>query len=99
MHFDYRGFEIECVTTGVGAGFIGTVTIWQVHPADEDRKVFTSNSPGWFPTQLQAIDHARVWSEMWCDAQLTSEWAPRYQMAQRRPIKKPKTTSRKPLEC
>jgi len=64
MHFDYRGFEIECVTTGVGAGFIGTVTIWQVPPADEDRKVFTSNSPGWFPTQLQAIDHARVWSDV-----------------------------------
>ena len=99
MHFEYRGFEIECATAAGGAGFIGTVTIWQAPPEDEDLKVFTSYMPQSFPTQLQAIDHARVWSEMWCDAQLTSEWAPRYQMAQRRPIKKPKTTSRKPLGC
>ena len=99
MHFEFRGFNIECATTVGGAGFIGTVTVWQTPADDEHRKVFTSDSPRSFPTQLQAVDYARVWAEMWCDEQLTPEWAARYQMAQRRPIKKPKTTSRKPLGC
>jgi hypothetical protein len=78
MHFEYRGFKIECATTAGGAGFIGTVTIWQATADDEGRKVFTCDSPGSFPTQLQAVDYARVWAEMWCDEQLTPECAARH---------------------
>jgi len=93
MHFEYRGFKIECATTAGGAGFIGTVTIWQATADDEGRKVFPCDSPGSFPTQLQAVDYARVWAEMWCDKQLTPEWAACHATVQRRPTKKPKTTS------
>jgi len=32
MHFEYRGFEIECATAAGGADFIGTVRIWQAPP-------------------------------------------------------------------
>ena len=64
MHFEYRGFEIECATAAGGADFIGTVGIWQAPHEYEDLKVFTSDSPGSFPTQLQAVDCARVWAEM-----------------------------------
>jgi hypothetical protein len=40
MHFEYRGFNIECATAVGGAGFIGTVTVWQTPADDEHRKVF-----------------------------------------------------------
>jgi len=97
MHFEYRGFEIECATTVGGAGFIGIVTIWHAPADDENHKVFTSDSPRSFPTQLQAVDYARVWAEMWCDEQLTPEWAAHHATVQRRATRKRKTTSRKPL--
>jgi hypothetical protein len=48
MHFEYRGFEIECATAAGGADFIGTLRIWQAPPEYEDLKVFTSDSPGRF---------------------------------------------------
>jgi hypothetical protein len=92
MDFEYRGFLIQCATVVGGAGFIGTVTIWSAPADDEVRKAFTSDSPGSFLTQLQAVDCARLWAEMWCDDQLTPEWAARHVPVQRRPTKKPKTT-------
>ncbi|MDB5789511.1 MAG: hypothetical protein JWQ50_9426 [Caballeronia mineralivorans] len=95
MHFEYRGFNIECSATDGGAGFIGLATIYQASADGEDRKVFTSDSPRAFPTQLQAVDDARVWAEMWCDRQLTPEWAAHHATVQRRPAKKRTTTSRK----
>jgi threonine dehydrogenase-like Zn-dependent dehydrogenase len=45
MHFEYRGFNIECSAADGGAGFIGLATIYQASADGEDRKVFTSNSP------------------------------------------------------
>jgi len=93
MHFEYRGFNIECSATNEGTGFIGIVTIWHTPADEENRKMFTSESPRSFPTLLQAVDYARVWGEMWCDKQLTPEWAARHATVQRRPTKKPKTTS------
>jgi hypothetical protein len=97
MHFEYRGFNIECSATDGGAGFIGLATIYQASADGEDRKVFTSDSPRSFPTQLQAVDDARVWAEMWCDRQLTPEWAAHHATVQRGPAKKRKTTAHKPL--
>jgi len=64
MDFEYQGFLIQCATTAGGAGFIGIVTICQAAADEERRKVFVSVSPRSFTTQLQAIDHARVWAEM-----------------------------------
>jgi hypothetical protein len=97
MHFEYRGFKIERFTTDGGAGFIGLATIYQASPDGEDRKVFTSDSPRSFPTQLKAVDYARLRAEIWCDAQLTPEWAANHATVQRRPATKRKTTSRKLL--
>jgi hypothetical protein len=96
MHFEYRGFNIECSATNDGAGFIGLATIYQVSADGKDRKVFTSSSSMSFPTQLQAVDDARVRGEIWCDSQLTPEWAAHHATVQRRPAKKPKTIARKP---
>jgi len=61
MHFEYRGFKIECATNVGDAGFIGIATIWQALADDEDRKVFTSDSLRSFPTPLQAVDY---WSRV-----------------------------------
>jgi hypothetical protein len=96
-HFQYRGFEIDVATAVGGDGFIGTVTIWQAPPANERLEVFTSDSPGSFPARLQAVDCARVWAEIWCDEQLTPEWAAHHATVQSPPTKKQKTGSRKPL--
>jgi hypothetical protein len=75
MHFEYRGFNIECSATDGGAGFVGIATIYQASADGEDRKVFTSGLLRSFPTFLQAVDYARVWAEIWCDGQLTPAWA------------------------
>lgn len=98
MHFEYRGFEIEVATAVGGIGFIGTVTIWPALPADERLKVYTSDSPGSFPTRLQAVDCARVWAEMWCDERLAPDWAANHATVRRPPTRKQKTNSRKPLD-
>jgi hypothetical protein len=90
MHFEYRGFKIECATTVGGAGFIGIATIWQALADNEDRKVFTSDSLRSFPTPLQAVDHARVWAEIWCDERLTPAWAVNSATVQHEPPHKPK---------
>jgi hypothetical protein len=90
MHFEYRGFKIECATTDGGAGFIGIATIYQPSADGEDRKVFTSGSLRSFPTHLQAVDFARVRAEIWCDAQLTPAWAAHIETVQRKPSKKHK---------
>jgi hypothetical protein len=97
MHFEYRGFNIECTAADGGAGFMGLATIYQVSADGKVREVFTSSSPMSFPTRLQAVDNARVWGEIWCDSQLTPEWASHYATVQRRPARKPKTIARKPL--
>jgi hypothetical protein len=74
MDFEYRGFLIQCATAVGGAGLIGTVTIWQTLADDERIKVFASESPTSFPTQREAIDHARAWGEMLCNQWLIPDW-------------------------
>ena len=94
MHFEYRGFNIECSATDGGAGFVGIATIYQASVDGEDRKVFTSGLLRSFPTFLQAVDDARVWAEIWCDGQLTPAWAA---TVATQAIQKTRIKSRKPL--
>ena len=90
MHFEYRGFNIECSATDGGAGFTGIATIYRPLANGVDREVFTSGSLRSFPTFLQAVDYARVWAEIWCDAQLTPAWAAKTATVQRKLSKKHK---------
>jgi hypothetical protein len=93
MHFEYRGFNIECATTVGSDGFIGSATIWQPPAADKDRTEFTSGPLMSFSTQLQAVDYTRVWAEMWCDEQLTPAWAENSALVHRQPEKKLKNVT------
>jgi hypothetical protein len=93
MLFEYRGFNIECATTLGSDGFVASATIWQAPAANIDRVEFTSGSLMSFSTQLQAVDYARVWAEMWCDEQLTPAWAATSPLVQRQPAKKPKAVT------
>jgi hypothetical protein len=68
MHFEYRGFNIECAAAARDAGFIGIATVWH---APGDCKVLTSSAPQAFATKLQAIDYVRFLAEIRVDEQLT----------------------------
>jgi hypothetical protein len=68
MQFEYRGFNIECAAVPGDGGYAGNASIWRVL-TDSDEP-FNSGALRAFPTTLQAINYARVWAEMRCDAQL-----------------------------
>jgi hypothetical protein len=72
MRFEYRGFSIECRSTVSEAEFTGQATVSRPSTGEEPHIAFESDELKSFPTQQQAIDYARVWSEMWCDERLNS---------------------------
>jgi hypothetical protein len=70
VQFEYRGFNIECSATVEAVGFFASVTVSRTPTGGAEGQTFSSGVLKSFPTQLQAIHYARVWCEMWCDAQL-----------------------------
>ena len=68
MHFEHRGFSIECSVEVVGLDYVGQAVISRL-ATDEQGKAFMSGSLRSFPAQAQAIGYARFWAEMWCDEQ------------------------------
>jgi hypothetical protein len=67
MHFEHRGFSIECSVEVVGPDYVGQAIISHLAFDEEQGKAFKSGSLRSFPTQAQAIGYARFWAEMWCD--------------------------------
>jgi len=67
MHFQHRGFSIECTTSRVGPKFVGEATISRLSTGDEDERPFKSGYLTSFQSEGQALEYARLWAEMWCD--------------------------------
>ncbi len=63
MHFEHRGFSIECSVEVVGLDYVGQAVISHLATDEEQGKAFMSGSLRPFPTQAQAIGYARFWAE------------------------------------
>jgi hypothetical protein len=67
VHFQHRGFEIECHVSNAGSRFVGSAEISRSATNHLTSKAFSTGPLKAFDTETAALGYARFFAEIWCD--------------------------------